>query len=224
MEHTILIVDDEIDIVNMLGDYFEFNGHQVMTAFSGMEALQKAERGPDLILLDVNMPDMDGLTVCRSIRDFVSCPILFLTAKIEDGDKIKGFRAGGDDYIVKPFSIDELGARVEAHLRREQRHGCSSRVKFDQDFTIDYTEKCAYYKGEAMGFVKKEFEIIEFLSQNSGQIFDKERIYEKIWGFDGQGDSSVVAEHVRRIRSKMAAIGCKPFIETVWGVGYKWSR
>ncbi|WP_395028575.1 response regulator transcription factor, partial [Robinsoniella sp.] len=108
MEHTILIVDDEIDIVNMLGDYFEFNGYQVITAFSGMEALQKAEKGPDLILLDVNMPDMDGLAVCRSIRDFVSCPILFLTAKIEDGDKIKGFRAGGDDYIVKPFSIDEL--------------------------------------------------------------------------------------------------------------------
>lgn len=224
MVYTILIVDDEPDIVNMLKDYFEINGYRVLTAFNGTEALKKAERSPDLILLDVNMGDIDGLTVCRNIRDFISCPILFLTAKVEDSDKILGFHAGGDDYIVKPFSLDELGARVEAHLRREQRHINASSVKFDQDFTIDYLERNAYYKGVSLGFVKKEFDIIEFLSQNTGQIFDKERMYEKIWGYDGQGDSTVIAEHIRRIRSKMVAAGCKPYIETVWGVGYKWQK
>ena len=112
MRDKILIVDDEADIVSMLKDYFEFNG---------LEAIQKAEKQPDIILLDINMPDIDGMEVCMRIRDFVSCPILFLTARIEDGDKIKGFGVGADDYIIKPFSIDELGARVAAHLRRERR-------------------------------------------------------------------------------------------------------
>ena len=181
MKYRLLMIDDEELIrKGFLArlQYLNLEFEEILEASSGKEALLLLEKkSVDIVVTDIHMPDMDGLTVCRSIRDFVSCPILFLTAKIEDGDKIKGFRAGGDDYIVKPFSIDELGARVEAHLRRD-----------------------------------------------SGQIFDKERIYEKIWGFDGQGDSSVVAEHVRRIRSKMAAMGCKPYIETVWGVGYKWSR
>lgn len=224
MESTILIVDDELDIVTMLQDYFELSGYRVLTALCGREAMEKAEKGPDLILLDINMPDMDGLEVCRKIRDFVACPIIFLTARIEEEDKIKGLKSGADDYVVKPFSIDELGARVEAHLRREQRHMGASQVKFDNDFVIDYSGRCVYYKGNDLGFVKKEFDIIEFLSQNRGQIFDKERIYDRIWGLEGQGDSSVIAEHVRRIRAKMADAGCRSYIETVWGVGYKWAK
>ena len=133
MSNKILIVDDEPDIVNLLRDYFEINGYNVMTACNGKEALKKAELQPDIILLDINMPDIDGLSVCKRIRDFVSCPILFLTAKVEDTDKINGFAVGGDDYIVKPFSIDELGARVSAHLRREQRRQNNSRAKFEDD-------------------------------------------------------------------------------------------
>ena len=121
MRDKILIVDDEADIVSMLKDYFEFNGYDTITASNGREAIEKAGKQPDIILLDVNMPDVDGMEVCARIRHFISCPIVFLTARIQDGDKVRGFGIGGDDYIVKPFSIEELGARVAAHLRRERR-------------------------------------------------------------------------------------------------------
>lgn len=224
MKYKILIVDDEADIVSMLKDYFEFNGYDTLTAFNGSEAIKKAEKQPDIILLDINMPDIDGTEVCKRIRDFVSCPILFLTAKIEENDKIKGFGVGADDYIVKPFSIDELGARVAAHLRRERRQHESPKVRFDGKLAIDYTERCLYYDGKKISFAKKEFDIIELLSQHVGQVFDKERIYELIWDYDSDGDAAVVAEHIRRIRSKFSQADMKPYIETVWGVGYKWTR
>ena len=224
MKEKILIVDDETDIVSMLKDYFEFNGYYTITATNGLEAIKKAEKQPDIILLDVNMPDIDGIEVCIRIRDFVSCPILFLTARIEDSDKIKGFGAGADDYIIKPFSIDELGARVTAHLRRERRQRESAKVHFDDKLVIDYTERSLYYNGKRVTLAKKEFDIIELLSQHTGQIFSKDRIYEHIWDYDSEGDSSVVAEHIRRIRSKFATENMKPYIETVWGCGYKWIK
>lgn len=224
MAETILIVDDEKDIVDMLKDYFQYNGYSVLTAGGGAEAVEKAGKNPDLILLDINMPQMDGLEVCAQIRNFVACPILFLTARIEDSDKIKGFGIGGDDYIVKPFSLDELGARVSAHLRREQRQRTAHEVKFGPDLAIDYLARCLYVKGEALSLAKKEFDIIELLSQNAGQVFDKERIYERVWGYDSEGDSSVVAEHIRRIRMKLGRAGVDACVETVWGVGYKWAK
>ena len=224
MKKRILIVDDETDIVTLLRDYFELNGYEALTAKSGEEALKRVERNPDLILLDINMPQMDGLTVCKRIRDTLSCPILFLTAKVEDADKINGFRVGGDDYIVKPFSISELGARVEAHLRREERHSSRNKARFDGDLTIDYTSRTACFKETPISFAKKEFDILELLSMNPGQVFDKERIYEKVWGWDSEGDSSVVAEHIRRIRQKLSSAGCPGKIQTVWGVGYKWGK
>ena len=117
----IMIIDDEIDILSMLARYFRLNGYVVLTAENAIEAQKKLAQQPDLILLDINMPEMDGISFCKNIRDYVSCPILFLTANTDDRNKISGFSAGGDDYIVKPFSIDELGARVSAHLRRENR-------------------------------------------------------------------------------------------------------
>lgn len=224
MKDKILIVDDEADIVTMLKDYFEFNGYDTITAVNGLEAIQKAEKQPDIILLDINMADIDGMEVCIRIRDFVSCPILFLTARIEDGDKIKGFGVGADDYVIKPFSIDELGARVAAHLRRERRQRESAKVRFDDKLAIDYTERSVYYNGEQIPFARKEFDIIELLSQHTGQVFSKERIYELVWDYDSDGDSSVVAEHIRRIRSKFAKANMNPYIETVWGAGYKWMR
>lgn len=122
MDYKILIVDDEPDIVSMLASFFSGKGYQALTAHSGAEALRKIGQTPDIILLDINMPDMDGLEVCEMIRDRVSCPILFLTARIEDADKVKGFSAGGDDYILKPFSLMELEERVCVHLRREARY------------------------------------------------------------------------------------------------------
>lgn len=222
MAQTLLIADDERDILDMLKRFFERKGYEVLAADCGQEALRLAERRPDMILLDVNMPDMDGFQVCATIRAHVSCPILFLTARVEDGDKVHGFAAGGDDYVVKPFSLDELAARVAAHLRREQRRAASSAVRFDADLVIDYSQRAVLFRGEPVPFAKKEFDIVEFLSQNSGQVFDRERIYERVWGYEGEGDSAVVAEHVRRIRAKLAACGAQPYIETVWGCGYKW--
>ena len=224
MTQTIMVVDDETEILDMLKRYFSLEGYHVVTAAGGKEALQKLSKQPDLILLDINMPDIDGLSLCKSIRDFVSCPILFLTANTEDSDKIKGFGVGGDDYIVKPFSIDELGARVSAHLRRESRIQTKSSVLFDEKLAIDYLERAVYWNGNEIPLLKKEFDIIEVLSQNPGQVFDRERLYEAAWGLDGSGNNTVVAEHIRKIRAKFTAAGAKQYIETVWGVGYKWEK
>ena len=224
MTQTIMVVDDETEILDMLKRYFSLEGYHVITATGGKEALQKLAKQPDLILLDINMPDIDGLSLCKSIRNFVSCPILFLTANAEDSDKIKGFGAGGDDYIVKPFSIDELGARVSAHLRRESRIQTKSSVLFDEKLAIDYLERAVYWNGNEIPLLKKEFDIIEVLSQNPGQVFDRERLYEAAWGLDGSGNNTVVAEHIRKIRAKFTAAGAKQYIETVWGVGYKWDK
>ena len=217
MTQTIMVVDDETEILDMLKRYFSLEGYHVITATGGKEALQKLAKQPDLILLDINMPDIDGLSLCKSIRNFVSCPILFLTANAEDSDKIKGFGAGGDDYIVKPFSIDELGARVSAHLRRESRIQTKSSVLFDEKLAIDYLERAVYWNGNEIPLLKKEFDIIEVLSQNPGQVFDRERLYEAAWGLDGSGNNTVVAEHIRKIRAKFTAAGAKQYIETVWG-------
>ena len=224
MEGKILIADDETDIVVMLSQFFQGKGYRILTATNGVETLKQVENNPDIILLDINMPGMDGLEVCQRIRDYVSCPILFLTARIEDADKVKGFSVGGDDYIVKPFSLVELEARVKAHLRRETRHSFNTQIKFIDDLTIDYAERCIFYKGNKISLAKKEFDIVELLSVNSGQVFDRERIYEKIWGYDSEGDSSVVAEHIRRIQTKIASFTEKGYIETVWGCGYKWIK
>ena len=224
METKLLIVDDEPDIVAMLASFFTGKGYQVLTAQSGREALLRAEQSPDLILLDVSMPDLDGLAVCQAIRDHISCPILFLTARIEDTDKVRGFSVGGDDYILKPFSLVELEARVQAHLRREARHQSQARVRFAGELAIDYGEQRLFFGKEEIPLTKKEFDIVELLSQNPGQVFDKERIYEKIWGYDSEGSSGGVAEHIRRIRAKLAVHTDRVYLETVWGCGYKWNR
>lgn len=222
MQQKILIVDDESGICSLLRDYFEMQDYLVYTAENGTQALEKIRIEPDIILLDVNMPDIDGFEVCKRIRGHVSCPILFLTAKIEEQDRINGLMSGGDDYIMKPFSIDELGARVMAHLRREQRRQQSGSVRVLGDLAIHYSERSVYCKEHCLNLTKTEFDILEFFSMHPGQVFGKEQIYEKIWGYDGSGDSNIVMEHVRRIRMKIAAYTDRTYIETVWGVGYKW--
>ena len=222
MRQKLLIVDDEKGIVDTMAKYFG-QKYEVLTAYHGEEALQKVAASPDLILLDINMPGLDGLTVCREIRQFVGCPILFLTARIESLDKIEGFRAGADDYIVKPFDLDELGARVEAHLRREQRRQGSVTVRFFGELAIDYAARTATINGESIVLSKREFDIVELLSLNAGQVFDRERIYETIWGIDGEGNSDTIMEHIRKIRAKFAVYTLHSYIETVWGCGYKWN-
>lgn len=154
----ILLVDDEKGVVAMMKSYFEMSGYQVLTAYNGAEALRQAVHQPDIILLDINMPGMDGLTVCKKIRDYISCPILFLTARIETADKIKGFQVGADDYIIKPFDIDELGARVAAHLRWENRKQGQSELRFFSEMVIDYSKREVSINGERIGLSRKEFD------------------------------------------------------------------
>ncbi|HWT76694.1 MAG TPA: response regulator transcription factor [Mobilitalea sp.] len=222
MGYKLLLVDDESDILQLLKDYFEIQGYFVMLAHNGVEAIEKASNSPDLILLDINMPEMDGLEVCKRLRMHVSCPILFLTAKVTEQDRINGLMIGGDDYIMKPFSIEELGARVAAHLRREARSVRKDAVKFIGELTLNFQERCLYYQEEPIALTKTEFDILEYLCMNKGQVFSKERIYEKLWDYDSDGDSNIVTEHIRRIRMKIAKHTEKVLIETVWGVGYKW--
>lgn len=223
MREKILIVDDEKGIVDMLKSHFERQSFQVYTAYNGMEALKQAVCDPDIVLLDINMPEMDGLAVCQRIREFITYPILFLTARIESADKIIGFQAGADDYIVKPFDLDELGARVAAHLRREQRRQYNRAVRFLGEITIDYAARTIAINGESVSMSKREFDIVELLSLNPGQVFDRERIYETVWGIDGNGNSDTVMEHIRKIRAKLTAHTLHSYIETVWGCGYKWN-
>ncbi len=222
MNEKIMVVDDEKGVVTIMKKYFEMSGYQVITAYSGQEALKKMSCLPDIVLLDINMPDMDGLTVCQSIREYITCPILFLTARIETADKIKGFSAGADDYIVKPFDLDELGARVAAHLRRENRKQEQSTLRFFNDMVIDYAKREISISGTLVSLSKKEFDIVELLSINAGQVFDRERIYDTVWGLEGDGNSDTIMEHIRKIRAKFSALSLHNYIETVWGVGYKW--
>lgn len=222
MRQRLLIVDDEKGIVDMMADYFAPR-YDVLTAYSGQEALRKAGACPDLILLDINMPGLDGLAVCREIREYVTCPILFLTARVESADKIDGFRAGADDYIVKPFDLEELEARIEAHLRREQRRQGSMTVRFFGELAVDYAARTAAVNGTQVPLSRREFDIVELLSLNEGQVFDRERIYETIWGIDGEGNSDTIMEHIRKIRAKFALHTLHSYIDTVWGCGYKWN-
>ena len=221
MAYRILIVDDEIEVVTMLQNFLQRNGYQALCASDGVEAISKAAEQPDLILLDINMPQMDGIEVCKAIREVVSCPILFLTARDQDADKIEGFAAGGDDYIVKPFSLAELGARIEAHLRRDRRSKDIQRKVFG-DITIDYSAREVFVRGEKLHFNRKDFDIIQLLSLNRGQTFDRAKIYDRVWGLEGDGDDIVIMEHIRTIRLAFSKAGCESCIETVWGIGYKW--
>lgn len=222
MKPTLLIVDDEPGIVDTMKAYFS-PPYQVLTAYSGGEAIQKAGKQPDLILLDINMPGMDGLAVCQTIREHLTCPILFLTARVESADQIAGFQAGADDYIVKPFDLDQLAARVAAHLRREQRRSSPSAVRFFGECVVDYSARTVIIQGQGVSLSRREFDILELLSLSAGQVFDRERIYETVWGIDGEGNSDTVMEHIRKIRAKMSVHTQHSYIETVWGCGYRWN-
>ncbi|MFQ6791428.1 MAG: response regulator transcription factor [Thomasclavelia sp.] len=223
-KYKVLIVDDELAILDILKLQLEFENYLVDLASSASEALEKLANLPDIILLDVNMADMSGFELCKKIRKFVSCPIIFLTARILQQDKINGLMIGGDDYITKPFSMDELLARIAAHLRREQRSRVRSKTKFNQELVIDYNDRSVYINDHLIELSNKEFEIIQLLSMNAGQVFDREKIYELIWGIDGTGDNTVVKEHIRKIRLKFSKYTQKSYLMTVWGVGYKWEK
>ena len=222
--YKILLIDDEESILEMLSLQFRLEGYQVYMAMNAKQALEKLSITPDIILLDINMEGMNGLELCAAIREYVTCPILFLTARVSEQDKVNGFMAGGDDYITKPFSMNELFARVSAHLRREERNHTKTKGRFSEELVIDYGERSVYVKGKLIELPNKEFEIIQLLSMHAGQVFDKEKIYEIVWGYDGSGDSNVIKEHIRKIRLKLSEYTEKSYIDTVWGVGYKWRK
>lgn len=216
----ILIIDDERSIRQMLQECLEMEGYQVLLAANGSEALKLAAMQPDLMLLDVNMPDIDGYVVCEKLRAYVSCPIIFLTARTQEQDRVKGLKSGGDDYILKPFGIDELLARVEAHLRREERRNLS---QVAAEVRTDPSGRRLLYGNADMGLTRTEYNIVELLADNHGRTFDKEQIYERVRGLEGAGDSNIITEHVRRIRKKMEQFTSQEYIVTVWGVGYRWN-
>lgn len=224
MQYKILIVDDDTELLNMLKSYFEIKKYLVITAEHGAEAVKKIETTPDIILLDINMPQLDGIEVCRRIRDKVSCPILFLTAKVDEQDRVNGLMSGGDDYILKPFSLKELEARILAHLKREERHKTKTKYRFHGEVSVDYSARKVQIGETYLKLTKLEYGIIEFLSMNPGQVFDTERIYEKVCGYDVEGDSRVITELIRRIRKKFKEQTETEFIETVWGMGYRWKN
>ncbi len=221
----LLIVDDEADIRTLLKEYLELEGYRVWTAANVTEAQKALTAGPDLIILDIALPGIDGLLWCRQIRDTLPVPILFLSARAGEKDRIKGLQAGGDDYIVKPFSLEELSARIAAHLRREARKEAKPSgqgIYWDGILTVDFAGYRFLIKGQDIGLTKIEFRIAAFLFTNKGHVFTKDQIYEKVRGCDGEADVSVVTEHIRRIRAKLGADWEREYIETVWGVGYRW--
>ena len=223
----ILIVEDDADISALLVKIMEGAGYQVRQAFSGTEALFCMERElPDCVLLDLMLPGMTGEEVLEQIRQEQKkeMPVLILSAKVSVQDKVKLLRLGADDYITKPFSMDELFARVQAHLRREKRSSHKSRGHFTRELIIDYSQRTVIIKNKKIDFSNKEFEIIKLLSMNAGQIFDREKIYEVVWGFEANGDSAVIKEHIRKIRMKLARYSENEYLETVWGVGYRWKK
>lgn len=217
----VLIVEDERDIADLLADYFETEGYRTVTASNAADAVESCRRGPDVILLDVNLPDGDGFEVCRKVRESVACPIVFLTARVEDADAIAGFAAGGDDYVTKPFSLEVLGARVRAHLARSERSSERAVVGFSCGISIDFGAREARVNGRPVELARKDFGIVALLAKRPGQVFDRAMVHDL--ACDEPGDPSVVTEHIRRIRRAFARAGCETGpIATQWGVGYSW--
>lgn len=215
----ILAIDDEPDILALIKNSLKRDNHIVITADNPNEIKPDSLADYDLILLDVMMPGTDGFTVCKNIRSIVDCPVLFLTAKTMETDIMFGLGLGADDYITKPFGTGELRARVNAHLRREQREKhsilCVSGVRFD------LSAKGVSVNDKIIPLTKSEYSICEFLARNHGQVFSRDQIYEAVYGYEGESDPSTIAEHIKNIRAKFAVFDLSP-ISTIWGIGYKW--
>lgn len=220
----ILVVDDEKLLVKGIKFNLENDGYEVAVAYDGEEAVELAKSGDfDLIILDIMMPKMTGLEACMQIREFSNVPIIMLTAKGEDMDKLIGFEQGTDDYLTKPFNILELKARIRALLRRstpaETKEECT-RITCG-DITLDTSERNAYKNGKAVELTAREFDLMELLMKNPGHIYSRENLLDIIWGYEYQGEIRTVDVHVRRLREKLERVPAQPeYIMTKWGVGY----
>lgn len=216
---NILVIDDEEMILQLIKNGLQKDGHTVSVYSSVMQVSLDTLSHYDLIILDVMMPDIDGFSYCKKIRDLIDCPLLFLTAKTMENDITYGLGLGADDYLTKPFRIAELRARVNAHLRRENRERHNT-LNFDR-IKIDLSEKEIKIDNQIIVFTKSEYLICEYLARNKGQVFSKEQIYEAVFGFDGESDNSTISTHIKNIRAKFAKVNIQPIV-TVWGIGYKW--
>ena len=228
--YTILAADDEAELLDVLELYLDREHIGIRKAKDGIEAMEIFRREEvHLVLLDIMMPGMDGFEVCRAIRDDVLCPVIFLSARQSETDKIRGLTLGGDDYITKPFGLQELMAKIEADLRRERRsqymnaENKRSKLYFEK-LCLDMRERTVRVDGKDIDLTKREYDIVELLALHAGQVFSREQIYEKVWGYDSEGNSSTVVERIKKIRAKFSAAADKEYISTVWGIGYKWNK
>ena len=220
----ILVVDDDANISDLLKMYFENEGYDVKTASDGVEGLNYFKIfEPDLVLLDIMLPKKDGWQVCREIREMSAKPVIMITAKGEVFDKVLGLELGADDFVVKPFDMKELSARVKAVLRRYQTHARQTDeevIKFE-NIEISLQKYELKLKGRSVDIPPKELELLYFLASNYNRVFTRDQLLDKVWGFDYLGDSRTVDVHVKRLREKLEGVSDRWLLKTVWGVGYK---
>ena len=223
----ILIVEDEESIAELEKDYLELSGFQVETEKQGDIGLKRAmDEDFDLVILDLMLPGVDGFEICKKVRETKNIPILMVSAKKDDIDKIRGLGMGADDYMTKPFSPSELVARVKAHLARYQRLVNSNVKENDiveiRGIKIDKTARRVWINGEEKNFTTKEFDLLTFLAENPNHVFTKEELFREIWDMESIGDIATVTVHIKKIREKIEMNTAKPqYIETIWGVGYR---
>ncbi len=223
----ILIIEDEVAIADLEKDYLELSGFEVTIEHTGDTGLRRAlEEEFDLVVLDLMLPGLDGFEVCKQIRGKKDIPILMVSAKKDDIDKIHGLGLGADDYMTKPFSPSELVARVKAHMARYNRLVNTNQKSNDiveiRGIRIDKTARRVYVDGEEKNFTTKEFDLLTFLAENPNHVFTKEELFREIWDMDSVGDIATVTVHIKKIREKIEGNSTKPqYIETIWGVGYR---
>lgn len=223
----ILIVEDEVAIADLEKDYLELSGFEVEIENDGTKGLERALHEEfDLFILDLMLPGVDGFEICKKIREIKNTPILMVSAKKDDIDKIRGLGLGADDYVTKPFSPSELVARVKAHLGRYERLIGSNMPQNDiieiRGIKIDKTARRVWVNGEEKQFTTKEFDLLTFLAENPNHVFTKEELFRKIWDMESIGDIATVTVHIKKIREKIEMNTNKPqYIETIWGVGYR---
>lgn len=230
MPTTILIIEDETTIAQLERDYFELNGYEVVLCHTGTEGLQLALNGDyNLIIIDLQLPGMDGFALCSQIRQAKEVPILIVSARKEEIDKIRAFNLGADDYITKPFSPSELVARAKAHLTRYERllskqESVSKAEIHIRGLTIDKESRRVYVRNQEVVFTTREFNLLEFLASHPNRVFSKNELFERIWGMDSSGDIATVTVHIRKLREKIEVDPSNPqYIETVWGAGYRFT-
>lgn len=225
----ILIIEDDLSIAELQKDYLELNDFEVTICTDGVQGLNTLKENTfDLLILDIMIPKLDGLSILRSIQDSKDIPVLLVSAKKEEIDKIKGLSLGADDYITKPFSPGELVARVKSHIQNYERirSRFSSKVKNDvitiRGLEIIKSSRQAFINGNEISLAQKEFDLLLCLAENPNRVFSREELFERIWGLDALGDTATVTVHIRRIREKIESSPSNPqYIETVWGAGYK---